>query len=262
MQTNPHGASAPTPPPEMIRTPQGRDIAIRRRPGTGPTVMYLHGYASDMMATKAQYFDAACAARGQAALRFDCSGNGLSPGAFEDGTIGRWTEDALAVIDQATDDDLVLVGSSMGGWIGLQCARLRPERVRAFIGIAAAPDFTAKIWNGLSPEEQELSRARGYVEEPSSLGEPLRLSMAMIEDGWNRLLLDNKLELSIPVVLVQGKLDAEVPWQTAHLIRDILTPAEPEIVFVEDGDHRLARPQDMEMIDGIIRRISAQLRGV
>ncbi len=255
MQTN---QNTDIPDVKMLETPQGRQIAARYRPGSWPTVLYIHGYASDMMATKAQFFDQTCAARGQAYVRFDCSANGQSPGDFKDGAIGRWIEDALAVID-STQGPIVLVGSSMGGWIGLHCALKRPQRIRAFIGIAAAPDFTEKIQAAMTAEQKVQAERDGYHELPSSLGEPLRLYNGLLQDGRKHLLLTQEIKLDIPVVLTQGKLDQEVPWPTAERIKQTLSPASAEIIYVEDGDHRLARPQDMAMIDDVIVRLSKQV---
>jgi pimeloyl-ACP methyl ester carboxylesterase len=220
-----------------------------------PAVIYLHGYASDMMATKAQYLDRACAARDQSYLRFDYSGNGLSDGEFGDGTIGRWLEDALAIIDRVTPEDFILVGSSMGGWIGLECALKRPQRIKAFIGIAAAPDFTDDIWHRRMTDAQRVACEKtGYHETDDA--HPLKIYYEFLREGGNHLLLKSLINLAIPVVLLQGKLDREVPWQTAVRIQELVTPAKAETVFIEDGDHRLARPQDMEILDGIIRRLN------
>lgn len=256
MQTNATTSSTNLPPLKMIETPQGRQIAYRHREGSGPLVVYLHGYASDMMATKAQFLDARCAARGQAFLRLDCSGNGQSPGGLSEGTIGGWIEDTLAVLDTAASKDMILVGSSMGGWIGLHCAMKRAGRVRAFIGIAAAPDFTKDIIESMSPAEKDLCAARGYHELPTSLETPLRIYKTLLDDGADQLLLDKPVMLDIPVVLIQGKLDREVEWKTAERIKKAITPAFAEILYIEDGDHRLARTEDMLQIDGVIERLS------
>lgn len=246
--------------PQTLTLPDGRVIAYRYRKGRPdlPAVIYLHGYASDMMATKAQFLDLACAARDQSYLRFDYSGNGLSNGDFGQGTIGRWTEDALAIIDRVTPEDFVLVGSSMGGWIGLQCALKRPQRIKAFIGIAAAPDFTDDIWHNRMTDTQRRACAEvGYHETDDA--HPLKIYYEFLREGGNHLLLKAPINLTIPVVLLQGKLDREVPWQTAERIKALITPAQAETVFVGDGDHRLARPQDMDLLDGIVRRLSAAI---
>lgn len=220
-------------------------------------VVYLHGYASDMMATKAQFLDRACAARNQSYLRFDYSGNGQSGGDFGDGTLGRWIEESLAVIDGVTPEDVVLVGSSMGGWIGLHCALKRPARIKAFIGIAAAPDFTDDIWHvRMTDAQRSACRDLGYHETDGEF--PLRLYYGFLREGGNHLLLKGPIPLAMPVVLLQGKLDSEVPYETAARLQTLIAPAKAEVVIVEDGDHRLARPADMEILDGVVRRLSGQ----
>ena len=256
MQTNLPASEPALPPVKILTSPQARPLAYRLAEGTGPLVVYLPGYASDMMATKAQFLARACADRGQAYLRLDYSGVGQSPGEFSDGTIGRWIEDALAIIDQVTDGDIVLVGSSMGGWIGLHCAVLRPDRIKAFIGIAAAPDFTEEILQTLSPADKTLFLERGYHEKQTTL-DPLRMYKGFIDDGKHHLLLTSPIPLTIPVTLLQGRLDAEVPWATAKRIKDRISPTVAEIIYVEDGDHRLARPQDLAILDAEVFRLSA-----
>ena len=255
--TNPPELIPPLPPPQKLVLQDGTALAYRYQRGRTdlPVVVYLHGYASDMMATKAQYLAQACAARNQSYLRFDYSGNGLSDGEFGYGTIGRWTDEALAVIDQITQEDIVLVGSSMGGWIGLQCALKRPGRIKAFIGIAAAPDFTDDIWNRRMTEAQRVAcEATGYHQTDDA--HPFKIYHGFLRDGANHLLLTGPINLAIPVVLLQGKLDAEVPWKTAVKLQELITPTQTEIILVEDGDHRLARPQDMDILDGVVRRLS------
>lgn len=256
MQTNLPASEPALPPVKILTSPQARPLAYRLAEGTGPLVVYLPGYASDMMATKAQFLARACADRGQAYLRLDYSGVGQSPGEFSDGTIGRWIEDALAIIDQVTDGDIVLVGSSMGGWIGLHCAVLRPDRIKAFIGIAAAPDFTEEILQTLSPADKTLFLERGYHEKQTTL-DPLRMYKGFIDDGKHHLLLTSPIPLTIPVTLLQGRQDAEVPWATAQRIKGRISPSAAEIIYVEDGDHRLARPQDLDILDAEVRKLSA-----
>jgi len=252
------------PPLKTLKNRRGQALAYRLRPGSAamPQVIYLHGYASDMQATKAQFLDQACANRNQGYLRFDYAGNGQSEGNFAAGTIGDWLDDALLMIDQLVTAPAVLVGSSMGGWIGLHCAKLRPEKIKAFIGIAAAPDFTKVIWNEMTAAEQQACLAQGYLERPSSLDTPLRLYTNFVTEAKQHILLDKPLPLAIPVVLLQGRLDAEVPWQTAFDIQKLITGSQAEIVMVEDGDHRLARPQDMEILDAHVVRLSKQLLSV
>ena len=151
----------------------GVELAWARHEGRGPTVVFLPGFRSDMTGDKATALAAFCAERGQAMLRFDYSGHGASGGRFEDGTIGRWTDDALAVIDRLTEGPLVLVGSSMGGWIALLAALARPDRITALIGIAAAPDFTeALMWQAMTFEQRATLMRDGVLHRPSQYGEP------------------------------------------------------------------------------------------
>ena len=166
------------------------ELAWVRAQGRTPTVVFLPGFASDMRGTKAEKLAAFCAEQGQAMLRFDYSGHGASGGAFANGTIGRWTEDALAVIDSQSHGALLLVGSSMGGWIALLAALARPGRVAGLLGIAAAPDFTETLmWDAMLPEQRAALMHDGSVEVPSEYGEPTVITRALIEDGRAHLLM-------------------------------------------------------------------------
>ena len=180
----------------------GVSIAYRRRAGKSPTLVFLGGFRSDMTGTKAAALDALAAARGQAFLRLDYRGHGESDGAFEDGTIGAWTGDALAAIDALTCGTLVLVGSSMGGWIALLVALARVERVVALVGVAAAPDFTEDlIWKRLEEPARMALETEGVLYEPSEYGErPLAITRALIDDGRRHLLLRAPIPLTIPVI--------------------------------------------------------------
>lgn len=217
-----------------------------------PTIMFCPGFRSDMEGTKALFLERLCEKRGQPCVRFDYSGHGASGGAFEEGTIGRWTEDTLAVLDKVTQGKVILVGSSMGGWIALLAARARPERIRALIGIAAAPDFTREIFD---EEFDDATRARlgaqGYIDVPSEYSdEPYRITRALIEDGEAHCLLDKPLPLSIPMRLLQGMKDSDVPWQKAYRIRNALADESlAEVLLIESGDHRLSRPEDLALLE-------------
>lgn len=227
----------------------GVSLAWKRRAGSGPTIIFLHGFRSDMESGKALHLDAYAAAEGRAMLRLDYSGHGASGGAFEDGTIGIWTEDALAVIDAMTEGPLILVGSSMGGWIGLNLALRRPGRIAAFIGIAAAPDFTETlIWDQMAPPERAALMERGVVEAPSDYGPPIPITRGLIEDGRKHLLLQAPIPLACPVRLLQGQQDADVPWRTALAIAERVETADLRIMLIKDGDHRLSRPQDLALL--------------
>src|SRR6185312_9132244 len=176
--------------------------------GRSPTLVFLPGYASDMEGTKALALDAFAARRGLALLRFDYSGTGSSGGRFEDGTLALWLEETLAAVDQLTEGPLILVGSSMGGWIALHLALLRPERVKALVGIAAAPDFTD--W-GFSAEQKATLQAEGQIEEPNPYGpEPSVFSHAFWESGQMLRLLNREIPVDCPVRLLHGEGDEEV----------------------------------------------------
>jgi pimeloyl-ACP methyl ester carboxylesterase len=227
----------------------GVELASARQDGASPIVVFLPGFRSDMTGDKATALAAFCAARGQAMLRFDYSGHGASGGRFEDGTIGGWTEDALALIDQQTDGPLVLVGSSMGGWIALLAAIARPQRVVALIGIAAAPDFTeALMWDAMTVEERATIMRDGVLHVPSEYGNPYPITRALIEDGRTRLLLNDPIAIECPVRLLHGLQDPDVPWEMALRIAEQLTSQDVRVTFVKDGDHRLSRLQDLALL--------------
>ena len=217
-----------------------------------PTVMFCGGFRSDMEGTKAQFLEERCKARGQAYIRFDYSGHGASEGDFEDGTIGSWKDDTLAVLDALTQGPVILVGSSMGGWISLLAALARPERVCGLVGIAAAPDFTREIYHEQFDDAMRAQlAAQGYVDVPSEYSEtPYRITRALIEDGENHCLLDREIALDIPVRLLQGMNDSDVPWQKAYRIKNALTSEDRgAVLLIESGDHRLSRPEDLELLD-------------
>ena len=228
----------------------GVELAWQRLPGEGPTVVFLPGYRSDMTGDKAQAIAALCQRQAKGLLLFDYAGHGASGGRFEDGTIGHWTQDALAAIDSLTQGPLVLVGSSMGGWIGLLVALVRPERIAGFLGVAAAPDFTETLmWESMTFEERTTLMQNGVLHVPSPYGEPLPITRALIEDGRSRLLLNGPIPLTCPVRLLQGLEDTDVPWETALRLSERLEAADVQVVLVKDGTHRLSRPQDLALLE-------------
>jgi len=234
----------------------GVELAWAKLPGRSPTVVFLPGYRSDMTGEKATVLAAHCAASGQALLRLDYSGHGASGGRFEDGTIGRWAEDALAVIAAETEGPLVLVGSSMGGWIALLAARVLAERLAGLIGIAAAPDFTeALMWDAMTFEERRRLMEHGVIHAPSQYGEPYPITRKLIEDGRNHLLLGGPIALDCKVRLLHGQRDPDVPWETSLRIAERATGEDVRIVLVKDGDHRLSRPQDLALLCATLRDI-------
>jgi pimeloyl-ACP methyl ester carboxylesterase len=236
----------------------GLELAWARHDGRHPTVVFLPGFRSDMTGEKASMLAAFCAARGQAMLRFDYSGHGASGGQFEDGTIGRWKDDALAVIDRQSGGPLVLVGSSMGGWIALLAALARKDRTVGLIGIAPAPDFTeALMWQAMTFEERATLIRDGVLHVPSQYGEPYPITRVLIEDGRNHLLLNAPIALDCTVRLLHGQRDPDVPWETSLRIAEQLAGPNVQITLVKDGDHRLSRPEDL----ALLRRTLAPLLG-
>ena len=235
----------------------GVELAWRRRAGRGPGVVFLGGFNSDMTGTKAEDLSAYCAAEGRAFLRFDYSGHGASGGRFEDGTIGRWAEDAASALDRLTEGPQVLVGSSMGGWIALLLALRRPERVAALVGVAAAPDFTARIIEALPADAREAIAREGVWRRPSAYGDPYPITRALLEDGERHMLLRNgrPLPISAPVRLLHGQRDPDVPWELSLRVAEAVAGDDVRVVLVKDGDHRLSRPADL----ALLRRTLASL---
>jgi pimeloyl-ACP methyl ester carboxylesterase len=250
-------------PQETLILPDGARIAYRRLPPAGdrrPGLVFLSGFASDMSGTKGTALEAWAQARGQAMLRFDYSGHGQSSGAFRDGTVGRWTEDALAALDRLTQGPQILVGSSMGGWIMLLVARARPQRIAGLVGIAAAPDFTEDL---MWAQMQELTRARlmaeGVILQPSRYQDaPMEISRDLIEDGRRHLLLRSPIDIRCPIRLLHGMSDPDVPWQTSTHLAERLTSADVTVTLVKDGDHRLSREQDLRRIFAAVGELSRE----
>ena len=239
------------PPEDHGRLDRGDGVALAwaRLPGRGPTVVFLPGFASDMSGGKATALAEACRRAGRALLRFDYSGHGASGGAFADGCIGRWRDDALTVIDRLTEGPLVLAGSSMGGWIALLAALARPGRIAALVGIAAAPDFTETLmWQAMAPPEQAALLRDGYLDVPSQYGPPTRITRMLIEDGRRHLLLGAPIPLTCPVRLLQGQRDPDVPWETALRLAERIAGDDVRVTLIKDGDHRLSRPEDLALL--------------
>jgi len=227
----------------------GVNLAYVRHSGRAPCAVFLPGYKSDMTGAKALETEAFCRAHDIASLRLDYSGHGASGGRFEEGTIGRWAEDALVLIDRLTEGPLVVVGSSMGGWIALLVALARPERVVGLIGIAAAPDFTEELmWASMTRPERDTLLRDGVLRIPSQYGDPYPVTRALIEDGRNRLLLAGPIPLACPVRLLQGQRDPDVPWQTALRLAERLETEDVQLTLIKDGDHRLSRPADLALL--------------
>jgi pimeloyl-ACP methyl ester carboxylesterase len=234
----------------------GIELAWSKLEGDGPTIVFLPGFRSDMTGDKATALAGFCAARGQAMLRFDYSGHGASGGRFESGTIGIWASDALMAIDRLTAGKLILIGSSMGGWLALLVALKRPKRIAAVVGIAAAPDFTEKLmWEAMTFDERARLTRDGILRVPSQYGEPTPITRALIEDGRTHLLLEGPILLDCPVRLLHGQADPDVPWEMALRTAERLVSRDVEIILIKDGDHRLSRLGDL----AVLRRVVAAL---
>lgn len=236
-------------------------IAYERIEGAEPTFVWLGGFKSDMAGTKAQMLAEWAAKTNQSFVRFDYSGHGRSGGEFEDGTISRWLGDALAVIDGRTAGPLVLVGSSMGGWISLLAARARPKRVKGLLLIAPAPDFTERLmWPGLTPEEQVELVIGGRLEQPSQYShEPNVITHALIVDGERHLVMTGPITFDGPVRIMAGGEDPDVPLEHVMELAKLLDGEDRQVHVVPDGDHRLSRPQDMEMLIEIASELRLRL---
>jgi pimeloyl-ACP methyl ester carboxylesterase len=258
-------ASAPDQEPAFIEVGDDagrRRIAVRARTGSAPGLFWLGGFNSDMRGTKAIALDAWAAERNRACVRFDYSGHGESGGAFVGGTIGRWLEETVAVFEQFCAGPQVVIGSSMGGWMALLLARemaRRPARRASLAGlvlIAPAPDFTEELmWKNFSPEARHEIETNGVWLRPSAYGEPYPITRALIEEGRNHLLLGGSIDLGCPVRILQGAQDPDVPWQHAFALAHRLPVDDVVLTMIQDGDHRLSRPQDIARMIAAVAEI-------
>jgi pimeloyl-ACP methyl ester carboxylesterase len=260
-----NSAAAAGQPPTFIEVGEGaaaRRIAVRARQGAAPGLFWLGGFNSDMQGTKALALDQWAAGHGRACVRFDYSGHGESGGTFIDGTIGRWLEESVAVFDRFCRGPQVVIGSSMGGWMALLLAReiarraASPASLAGLVLIAPAPDFTEQLmWNGFSPEIRNEIETTGVWLRPSQYGEPYPITRALIEEGRNHLLLGSTIEVGCPVRILQGAQDPDVPWQHAFALTHRLPSDDVVLTMIQDGDHRLSRPQDIARIIAAVAEI-------
>lgn len=236
--------------PEVLTRADAPDLAYVFTPGDGPVVVFLGGFRSDMTGTKALALEAWAKQAGRGFLRLDYSGHGASQGRFEEGTIGLWLTDALAVLDAVTDGPLVLVGSSMGGWIACLVALARPQQVVGLTGIAAAPDFTERLmWDRFSDSERWRILNLGRIEEPSAYSDtPTVITKQLIEEGRRHLLLHGPIPIPCPVRLIHGQADPDVPWSMSLDLADRLDSPDVQVTLVKGGDHRLSTPADLALI--------------
>lgn len=247
-------------------------LAFEQTAGDGPTLVWLGGFRSDMTGSKAMKVEEYAKERGQACLRFDYAGHGQSTGDFADGTIGSWRDDAAAVIEAKASGDTILVGSSMGGWIGLLLAidedkrakaEGRASRIKSLVLIAPAPDFTqALMWPKFSDAERDTILSDGRLVQPSPYDpEPTIITRDLIEEGKNHLILDGLIETACPVRILQGVADPDVPHTHALKLMDALAGEDVVMTLIKDGDHRLSRDEDLATLVRVLDALPGQTRG-
>lgn len=238
--------------PEIAYIKEDPDTA-----GDKPCVLFLTGLASDMMGTKAQFLSGVCATLNIPYVRFDFRGHGQSGGRFEEGTIGLWLSDALYVLDTLIPKGpVILVGSSMGGWVSLLAALRRKNRVKGLIGLAAAPDFTGDIERDMTQKQKDDLARDGYFYLPSDYGgDGYKITKHLLDDGAAHGLLHGVMDIECPVRLVQGMKDTDVLPHTAQKIYDVLKTQDKKIIWREEGDHRLSSPQDLAVLERALREL-------
>ena len=239
---------------ERLTRPDGETLAFKRVRGSGPTVIWIGGFRSDMEGTKALALDAAARERGWNYIRYDHFAHGVSSGDWRRATIGRWREDAIALID-SLEGPVVPVGSSMGGWVALLAALARPDRVKGLVLVNPAQDFTERLmWPGLPDHVRQAIVRDGealIVEE--GLGEYV-LTARMFEEARDWLLLDGAIPVTAPVHILQGRADDVVPWRHAALLAERLTGGDIRLDLIEGGDHRLSSPADLARLVEAVER--------
>jgi len=249
-------------PPDHLHINETEHLAYRRRTGSGVGVMFLCGHGSDMDGTKALEVESWARDAGRPFLRFDYRGHGLSSGDFLDGNISSWTADSLAAFDALTDGPQILVGSSLGGWLMLNVAMARPERVAGLVGIAAAPDFTEDLlWAEFTDDQRRQIEADGIIALPNPYAdEPVKYPWHLITDGRHNLRLRGGLDITCPVHLLHGMKDDEVPWQTATQTADCLAGPDVEVTLVKEAGHRFSEPDQLALLRGALDRMVSRIR--
>lgn len=240
------------------RTPR---IAFNRTGGIGPEVMFCGGFRSNMAGTKALALEAHCAASGRAFTRFDYRGHGESGGDFVEGTVGDWLEDTLAVLDEATVGPVVLVGSSMGAWIALLAALARPARAKGLVLVAPAVDFTERlIWERLPEADREtLVRDGIWLRESDYVDEPDQITLRLVEEGRQHLLLGRPIPFDGPVRILHGMEDETVPWQFAIHTAEALAGTDVTVTLIKDGDHRLSDSENLSRLMRAVDEVAARI---
>lgn len=246
-----------------LERPDGQSIAYLKRAAKakGPGVLWLSGFKSEMTGTKAAALDAWAERTGHGYTRFDYFGHGASSGDFRQGTISRWREDTLAVLDAVTEGPQILVGSSMGAWIALLVVLARPQRVAAMVLIAPATDFTeALMWPSLPEAARREIETKGEWLRPSAYDlEPYPITRALIEDGRKHLLLGQPIAVTVPVHILHGMEDPDVPWAHALRLVEKLESKDVALELVKGGDHRLSTPAEIARLENAIERMMARI---
>ncbi|MBI1340402.1 alpha/beta fold hydrolase [bacterium] len=247
--------------PSFTNGPSGR-LAVRTSKGDPGRcgVVWLGGFHSDMTGEKATALHRAALADGRAFVRFDYSGHGESAGRFEDGDISAWRADALHVLDRLTTGPQVLVGSSMGGWIALLAALARPERVAGLVLLAPAADFTERLmWDRFDEDARRSIVEDGRRMRPSAYGDPYPITHALIRDGRSWLILDRPIPIEVPIHILQGGADPDVPPDHARRLVDAVTGSDVVFTLIKDGDHRLSRPVDIDRLIAAVRALCVRV---
>lgn len=249
---------------QFLQRHDGEQIAYRASSGKSPGVIYLNGFMSDMQGTKALAIEEFCQNKGQNFIRFDYFGHGASSGDFKQGTIGRWAEDSLAVLDELTVGPQILVGSSMGAWLMFLVALKRPEKVKGLVGIATGADFTEDLIMANMPDHlQESLNTKGYFETTleGSASFNYTITQKLLEDGKLHLLLRNPIPYEGSVHLLHGMKDKDVPWQNSKRIADLLKTDDVTLSFVKNAGHRFAEPGEISLLLTSIDQMIKKVRG-
>ena len=253
-------------PLQWLERPDGPRLAYHALPATTsglPTVVFCGGFLSNMSGGKASYLQEQCRARGQGCVRFDYRGHGQSAGRFVDATVGHWLDDARAILDHASAGPILLVGSSMGGWIAVLLALARPQRIAGVVTVAAAPDMTEVLLRPqLSEEQCAALAANGVIHVPSRYDDgPYPITAALLEEGREHLVLDQPIPVACPARLIHGMADPDVPWRLSLRLAEALSGRDVRLILVKDGEHRLSREADLELLWATVAELSTQLYG-
>jgi len=248
--------------------PKRRRIAYRFEDGSGdgPVILWLSGFLSDMAGTKAVALRDWARARGHAMLRFDYSAHGLSPGNMLEASIGDWLEESFAALDLIGNRPVVIVGSSMGGWIALLVARAfarkRDTRIAGLVLIAPAWDMTEKLmWEKMSAKTRDKVESEGVYYAPSNYEEPYPITRTLIQEGRNHLIAGGRIDVGAPVRILQGMRDPDVPWHHALELVDLISGDDVELTVIKDGDHRLSGPGDLRRLEAAVAALAANAHG-